>query len=140
MSTTPYRFIRSRIADNPTANGLLGGRVYQDEAPQGVATPYAVMQRVASVDQRTMANASGGGLYFESIDIDICADDRATAQTAADAIRAAVVAGLTTVGSARVELSTITGIGIDIAEPALDGGDMSLYRRQIQARIIWRQP
>jgi len=142
LSNIPQTFIRSRIAANSAAHTIFAGRVYQDDAPQDVAAPYMLIQRLASEEARIIAPTAGTGLHFDLMQVDVYGATRATVRAAVDAARTAietVPAGGVAVGGSRVQLAEVQGIGADIDEAALDGGDVSIYRTSMQARIIWRE-
>lgn len=88
-------------------------RIYQGEAPQGVAAPYVVWQRVASIPTPTQREAVR--LSFITVQF-VCFD---TSAAGADALREALIAGFDNQTLPNGEIAVLQDDGRDGYEPAL---------------------
>jgi hypothetical protein len=107
--------------------GVAGGRRHWGRAPQGVALPYVVMQRISGIRDYVTSGPSG---YVQSrVQFDVYAEK----YDAAKAVARALVAALSGHSG-----GTIQGVFIDSERdlPASDTGEVShLFRVSIDAAI-----
>lgn len=106
---------------------VAGGRRFWGRAPQGVALPYIVLQRISGIRDNLMSGPSG---YVQSrVQFDVYAATYNTARATARALVAAVSGHRS---------GTIQGIFIDAERDlsAADTGEVShLFRVSIDAQI-----
>jgi hypothetical protein len=108
-------------------SGVAGGRRHWGRAPQGVALPYVVMQRISGIRDYVTTGPSG---YVQSrVQFDVYASTYGSARTTARALVAALSGH---------SGGTIQGIFIDSERdlPASDTGEVShLFRVSIDAQV-----
>lgn len=96
---TPETALRTVALANETVAGLLGARVYPNQAAQGAAYPLAVYNRVASEYFDNLEGVDDDGLASCRVQLDVFGKTHDAAREAADAIRAALNGYSGTVGT-----------------------------------------
>lgn len=78
------RAFRGRLVNTPAVAALLAQRIYQNEAPEQTAKPYAVFDRISTVP--TITHNGTTPLRTVRMQIDVYADSADQARAAADAV------------------------------------------------------
>lgn len=95
--------LASHLVDDAQLSALVSGRVYYVAAPQEVARPYVVYQRVTA--QRMQALDGPCGVARVRIQVTAWADDPAAARDVANAVRESLdgLTGADGIGAARID-------------------------------------
>ena len=95
------------LKNDSTVFGLLGAKIYPQQAPPDTPYPYAVYQVISSVPDRNLVN--GNGVATTRVQLDVYYDNYSEIRALSDAVKLALDTkrGLVTVGADSVRLYSV---------------------------------
>lgn len=111
--------LRGFLISVQSVYALVGERILRAPAPQGVATPFITVQRIAALSYHSAAGQ--GGVIRETWQLDCWAASASSRDSVATAVRRALDCYAGTMGSETIESCFLTSI----RESTADMGDAS---------------
>lgn len=128
--------LRAFLVADATLAGLVGSRVYHDQAPQGTARPFLTLRRsyVDHVDHLGAAT----DLTRQDYEVMVWADSPTAREAVSEAVRSRLDRAEGTIGSTVVDRMHVEG-EIDFVEPPEGGEEFGAFRTLIDVQTWHRE-